>query len=140
VSVILIADDDQLLCELLRFKLEGAGYVVRAVHDGEAAVDAVRSQAPDAIVLDSMMPVLTGPEVLHILKGDPETATIPIIMLTARRGEADIIRALRLGVSDYLTKPFLPEELHLRIQMALARSDRARSNDVRSDGTQARAA
>ena len=135
MSSILIADDDQLLCELLRFKLEGAGFVVRAVHDGEAAVGAVRAQAPDAIVLDSMMPVLTGPEVLHILKGDPATATIPIIMLTARKGEADIVEALRGGVADYLTKPFLPEELGLRIQMALVRN-----GGTRSGGTQARAA
>ena len=122
MPLILIADDDQLLCELLRFKLEGAGYAVRAAYDGEAALAAVRAEVPDAIVLDSMMPVLTGPEVLHVLKGDPATAAIPVIMLTARRGEADIVEALRGGVADYLTKPFLPEELALRIQMALARS------------------
>ena len=122
---ILIADDDQLLCELLRFKLEGAGFRITTVHDGQAALDAVRAKQPDAIVLDSMMPVLTGPEVLHLLKNDPATKSIPVIMLTARKGEADIVDALRSGVADYLTKPFMPEELGLRIQMALARSGRA---------------
>ena len=122
---ILIADDDQLMCELLRFKLEGAGFVVWAVHDGQAVLDAVASRLPDAVVLDSMMPVLTGPEVLHALKADPATAAIPVIMLTARKSEADIVEALRGGVADYLTKPFLPEELGLRIDMALARSGQA---------------
>ena len=121
---ILIADDDQLLCELLRFKLEGAGFEVTAVHDGQAALDAVRRQAPDAIVLDSMMPVLTGPEVLHLLKSDPKTMAIPVVMLTARKSEADIVEALRNGVADYLTKPFLPEELGLRIRLAMARNVR----------------
>jgi DNA-binding response OmpR family regulator len=125
VISILIADDDQLLCELVRFKLEGAGFRITTVHDGQAALDAVRSQAPDAIVLDSMMPVLTGTEVLHELKSDLATSSIPIIMLTARKGETDIVDALRGGVADYLTKPFIPEELGLRIKMALERSSRS---------------
>lgn len=127
MSSILIADDDQLLCELLRFKLESAGYAVLVVHDGQAALGAIDVHAPDAVVLDSMMPVLTGPEVLRALKGDPATAAIPVIMLTARKGEADIVEALRGGVADYLTKPFMPEELGLRIEMALARRGQAQT-------------
>ena len=124
---ILIADDDLLLCELLRFKLEASGSVVRAVHDGQAALDAIRSERTDIVVLDSMMPVLTGPEVLHALKADPATAAVPVIMLTARKGEADIVDALRGGAADYLTKPFMPDELALRIEIALLHSGPART-------------
>jgi DNA-binding response OmpR family regulator len=118
---ILIADDDPLLCELISFKLEAAGHDVQVAFDGQAALDAAWSRPPDVIVLDSMMPILTGPEVLRELKNCPATNALPVIMLTARKGQSDIVEALRTGAADYLTKPFLPDELIARIELALAR-------------------
>ncbi len=120
---ILIADDDPLLCELIAFKLEAAGHDVQVTPDGQAALDAARSNPPDMIVLDSMMPILTGPEVLRELKRSPETEAVPVIMLTARKGQADIVEALRAGAADYLTKPFLPDELAARIELTLSRTN-----------------
>lgn len=120
---ILIADDDALFCELVSFKLEAAGHQVEVASDGQAALEAAYSNTPDLIVLDSMMPILTGPEVLRKLKASPETGAIPVIMLTARKGQVDIVEALRAGAADYLTKPFLPDELAARIDLILARRD-----------------
>lgn len=122
---ILIADDDELLCELLRFKLEAAGFDLTIVADGEAALARATALSPDAIILDSMMPVVTGPEALRALKASADTAEIPVIMLTARKGEADIVDALRGGAADYLTKPFLPDELIARIKAIMARRSTA---------------
>ena len=120
---ILIADDDALFCELVSFKLEAAGHQVGVASDGQAAFEAACSNPPDLILLDSMMPILTGPEVLRKLKASPETEEIPVIMLTARKGQVDIVEALRAGAADYLTKPFLPDELATRIDLTLARTD-----------------
>jgi DNA-binding response OmpR family regulator len=120
---ILIADDDPLLCQLLRLKLEAAGYDVTIVTDGAAALEETQQTAPDMLVLDSMMPVMSGPEVLRALKGGEATSDIPVIMLTARKGQSDIVDALRGGAADYITKPFLPDELAARIAAALARRE-----------------
>jgi DNA-binding response OmpR family regulator len=120
MPTILIADDDELLAALVQFKLEAAGHRVIIAENGAAALDAVKSERPDLIVLDAMMPVLTGSEVLTILKADPESAMLPVIMLTARRNQEDVVAALRGGAADYLTKPFIPEELLVRVETALA--------------------
>ncbi|MCA0979327.1 response regulator [Qipengyuania flava] len=112
---ILVADDDPILVEILKFRLEGAGHSVSVAINGEEALAAVRENRPHLIVLDSMMPVLSGPEVLAELKADPDLSTIPVVMLTARDGEADIIAGLEGGAADYLTKPFIPQELLVRI-------------------------
>jgi DNA-binding response OmpR family regulator len=120
VPRILIADDDPLLCDLITFKLEAAGYDVQVARNGRATLDAARSDPPDMIILDSMMPILTGLEVLRELKGSPETEHVPVIILSARKGQADIVEALRAGAADYLTKPFLPDELTARIERSLA--------------------
>jgi DNA-binding response OmpR family regulator len=120
MPTILIADDDELLAALVQFKLEAAGHRVVIAENGAIALDAVKSERPDLIVLDAMMPVLTGSEVLTILKADPESAMLPVIMLTARRNQEDVVAALRGGAADYLTKPFIPEELLVRVETALA--------------------
>ncbi|MBX7535357.1 MULTISPECIES: response regulator transcription factor [Qipengyuania] len=112
---ILVADDDPILVEILKFRLEGAGHSVSIATNGEEALAAARENRPHLIVLDSMMPVLSGPEVLTELKADPDLSTIPVVMLTARDGEADIIAGLEGGAADYLTKPFIPQELLVRI-------------------------
>tara|TARA_B100000678_G_scaffold276252_1_gene268893 strand:- start:468 stop:836 length:369 start_codon:yes stop_codon:yes gene_type:complete len=112
---ILIADDDPILVEILKFRLEGAGYDVAVAPDGEQALKCARDYRPDLIVLDSMMPIMAGPEVLAELKSDPELKSVPVVMLTARDGEADIVAGLKAGASEYLTKPFIPQELLVRI-------------------------
>ena len=119
MASILIADDDPILVELVKFRLEGAGYDTIVASDGEEAVDRIKSEKPDLVVLDSMMPVIPGHEVLRIIKSDPETKHIPIVMLTARKGEADVVAAIRSGAADYLTKPFIPQELLVRIEKLL---------------------
>lgn len=118
---ILLADDDPLLGELVQFKLEAHGHSVEIVGDGEAALAAIAARRPDLLILDSMMPAMSGPEVLQVLKASPATASIPIIMLTARKGQENIVSALQAGADDYVTKPFMPEEFAARVQMVLAK-------------------
>ncbi len=115
MSTVLIADDDDVLIEILRFRLEAAGHAVLTAADGEAALELARTAAPDLLILDAMMPVVTGAEVLAILREDQATADLPIIMLTSRAGEEDVVRYLRAGANDYVTKPFIPQELAVRI-------------------------
>jgi two-component system alkaline phosphatase synthesis response regulator PhoP len=118
---VLICDDDLLLLELMEFRLQTKGYdVIRAV-DGAEALTKAAAESPDIIVLDAMMPKSDGFEVLGRIKGDPHTADIPVIMLTARKGERDIVSALEKGAEDYLVKPFIPEELLARLSRLLAR-------------------
>lgn len=120
MAKILIADDDLILTEMLRFRLEGARHSVVVAGDGRDALDQVRRVSPDLVVLDSMMPIIPGPEVLARLKADPRTSRIPVVMLTARNGEGDVVAALKAGASEYLTKPFIPQELLVRIDRLLA--------------------
>lgn len=112
---VLIADDDPLLRDLLTHKLTAAGYTVIAAEDGRQALDQCHQQRPDLVVLDGMMPITDGFEVLRRLKSNPDTAGLPVIMLTALRREEDIVGALKLGAADYLVKPFIPDELVARI-------------------------
>ena len=112
---ILIADDDPFLRELLKHKLSAAGYIVLVAEDGGDALAQCREHTPDLAVLDAMMPIADGFEVLRRLKSDPATAELPIIMLTALRREEDVVGALKLGAADYLVKPFIPDELVARI-------------------------
>ena len=115
MAEILIADDDPILVEILRFRLEGAGHSVRVARDGEQALSEARADPPEIIVLDSMMPIMGGPEVLAELKSDADLRDIPVVILTARDGEADIVAGLKSGAAEYLTKPFIPQELLVRI-------------------------
>jgi DNA-binding response OmpR family regulator len=112
---ILIADDDPFLRELLTHKLAAAGYSVVAARNGGEALDLCQYPLPDLVVLDAMMPVADGFEVLRRLKAAPETSELPVIMLTALRREEDVVGALKLGAADYLVKPFIPDELVVRI-------------------------
>jgi len=124
VAHILVADDDDLLGELLRFKLEGAGHRVTIIGDGRSALEAAQSNAYDLMVLDAMMPVLSGPEVLSALVR--QGSRLPVVMLTARKGQDDVLDALSSGARDYLTKPFIPDELVARIN-AILRTEAARA-------------
>ena len=122
---ILVIDDDPLLGEIVRYKLEAVGHKITLLTDSSNALATAIAIIPDLIVLDSMMPIMSGPQVLAELKREPRTAEIPVIMLTARKGQDDVVMALRGGASDYLTKPFMPEELALRISGLLSRRDAA---------------
>lgn len=126
MAEILIADDDPILVEILKFRLETAGNAVNIANDGAQALAAIRADPPALVVLDSMMPSLSGPEVLAELKSDPELRDIPVVMLTARDGESDIVAGLKGGAADYLTKPFIPQELLGRISALLAGTESAR--------------
>ncbi|MEJ2407854.1 MAG: phosphate regulon transcriptional regulator PhoB [Novosphingobium sp.] len=119
---VLVVEDDTALCELLTWNLSAEGYEVRSTADGEEALLMVREQAPDAIVLDWMIEQVPGIEVCRQLRKDKETAQIPIIMLTARGEEEDMIRGFKTGADDYVTKPFSPRELMARIEALLRRA------------------
>ena len=122
---ILVADDDRLLRGLLEHKLAVAGFEVDIAEDGGAALELARTMKYDLMVLDAMMPVMDGFEVLRRLKNDPDTASLPVVMLTARRGEHDVLDALERGAAEYLIKPFIPDELVLRIRKRI-KDERAR--------------
>ncbi len=122
--LVLVADDDQLLQQLVSHKLQQRGCETRGVENGEALIAAVKAEAPDLIVLDAMMPMMDGFEALRRLRADPASASIPVIMLTARKGEQDVVTALNLGADDFLAKPFLPEELALRVRSLLEKGRR----------------
>ncbi|WP_156842521.1 response regulator transcription factor [Novosphingobium aquimarinum] len=125
MAYILVADDDDILADLVQFRLETAGHEVVTVADGEAALAQARARTPDLVVLDSMMPVLSGPEVLRAFKADPQLANVPVLVLTARKEQEDIVSALRGGASEYITKPFIPEELLARVDKLLVISNPA---------------
>jgi two-component system phosphate regulon response regulator PhoB len=122
---ILVVDDEPDALEILGFKLKEAGYVPLFAKDGTQAIAAARDERPALIVLDLMLPQVDGLEVCKILRRDPSTASIPIVMLTARAAEMDRVLGLELGADDYVTKPFSPRELVLRIKKLLARAKAA---------------
>lgn len=118
---ILVVEDEEALVTLLKYNLEAEGFHVDVAYDGEEALTAVAENAPDLMVLDWMMPKLSGIEVCRAIRSDKNTAAIPIIMLTARGEEADRIRGLDTGADDYLVKPFSPKELVARVRAVLRR-------------------
>jgi DNA-binding response OmpR family regulator len=118
---ILLVDDEPDALEVLGFKLREAGFTPIFARDGSRALASARQDRPDLIVLDLMLPEVDGLEVCKILRRDPTTASIPILMLTARAAEMDRVLGLELGADDYVTKPFSPRELVLRIRKLLQR-------------------
>jgi two-component system alkaline phosphatase synthesis response regulator PhoP len=108
---ILAVDDEKHIVRLIQVNLERAGYEVVTAGDGKEALEKVKSENPDMIVLDVMMPYMDGFEVLRTLKADQATRDIPVIMLTAKAQDADVFRGWQSGVDSYLTKPFNPMEL-----------------------------
>jgi two-component system phosphate regulon response regulator PhoB len=120
MQTILLADDEKPLRILVHTTLEGPDFEILEASDGLEALETARRVRPDLLVLDWMMPSLTGPEVARKLKGDPATADIPIIMLTAKGQKTDREFAIEAGISAYLVKPFSPLELLDRVREALA--------------------
>ncbi|VAW05522.1 Phosphate regulon transcriptional regulatory protein PhoB (SphR) [hydrothermal vent metagenome] len=121
IPEILIVEDEPSQVEILRFNLANAGYEVRIEMDGEDGVRAAIEQPPDLILLDWMLPNLSGVEACRQLRRRKETRQIPIIMLTARSEENDMIRGLNTGADDYITKPYSIKELLARVKAALRR-------------------
>jgi len=138
---ILVVEDEPDIAEVLQFSLDRAGFAVDVERRGDAALEAIRRQPPDLIVLDLMLPGLDGLEVTRLLKRDPATARLPLVMLTAKGEEVDRIVGLELGADDYIPKPFSPREVVLRIKAVLRRrgggagggDERIESGDIRLD-------
>ncbi|MBW1675937.1 MAG: response regulator transcription factor [Deltaproteobacteria bacterium] len=127
---ILVVDDEEDILELLRFNLSREGYRISCAASGEEALSLVRSEIPGLIVLDLMLPGIDGLEVTRRLKNDPNTKNIPIVMLTAKGEEADIVTGLELGADDYITKPFSPRILVARVRAVLRRKVKEPSEET----------
>jgi two-component system phosphate regulon response regulator PhoB len=121
---ILVVDDEPDAVELIEFNLKGAGFDVVTATDGNDALKKARTFSPDLLILDLMLPEVDGLEVCKVLRRDSATASLPIIMLTAKAAEIDRVLGLELGADDYITKPFSPRELVLRVKNLLRRGQR----------------
>lgn len=119
---ILVVDDEKDIVELLQYNLEKEGYKISTVFSGEQCLENVKTELPDLILLDLMLPEIDGLDVCKFLKNNSQTSHIPIIMLTAKGEETDIVLGLELGADDYITKPFKVRELLARVKAVLRRT------------------
>ncbi|MBE7637219.1 phosphate regulon transcriptional regulatory protein PhoB [Sneathiella sp. P13V-1] len=126
---ILIVEDEPSMVELLRYNLESEGFEVCSALDGEEAWLCIEEQKPDMVLLDWMLPKLSGIEICRRLRRDQEFRNLPVIMITARGEESDRVRGLDVGADDYVSKPFSPAELMARIRAVLRRHNPNMSND-----------
>jgi two-component system phosphate regulon response regulator PhoB len=127
---ILIVEDESALVEILRYNLEKEGFDVAAATDGEEAITAIEEQRPDLVILDWMLPLVSGLEICRQLRRKGETRDLPIIMLTARGEETDRVRGLEVGADDYVAKPFSPSELIARVRAVLRRAKPSTSSEL----------
>ncbi len=118
-AMILVIDDDPDICEIVQVNLEGAGYDVAVATDGAAGLAAAREIGPDLVILDVLMPELDGWQVLEELSRDSRTSDRPVIMLTCKGDDADVVRGLSRGAVEYVTKPFYPENLVASVRILL---------------------
>jgi two-component system, OmpR family, phosphate regulon response regulator PhoB len=125
VPRILVVEDEPDIAALIAYQLTREGFRVETASTGDQALTAVNREVPDLVVLDRMLPGLSGDEVLRSLRSEVATQSLPVLVLTAKREQEDRIQGLELGADDYLTKPFSPRELVLRVQSILRRSDPA---------------
>jgi len=130
---VLVVEDEEDIRELVSYNLLKEGYQVAGVASGEDALTAVESKTPDLILLDIMLPGLNGLKVCRKLKEDPKFQSIPIIMLTAKGEEPDIVAGLNMGADDYVTKPFSPKVLLARVQAVLRRTEAQRDDSQEED-------
>lgn len=119
---VLVAEDSSTVRRLVAARLSADGYEVLEAADGAEALALARQHKPDLLVLDKVMPKLDGFEVVGALRGDPETCALPIVMLTERTDEDDVLEGLNLGVDEYMPKPFSPHELSARVRRTLQRT------------------
>jgi len=127
---VLVVDDEDDLLELINYNLSKEGFRVTCVASGERALKEAQTQLPDVILLDLLLPRVDGLEVCRQLKGDPKTRNIPVIMLTAKTEEADVVTGLEMGADDYVTKPFSPRVLLARIKAVLRRRAQPASDEL----------
>ena len=127
---ILVVEDEEDILELVRYNLAKEGYRVACVTSGEQGLREAKEGAPDLILLDLMLPGLDGLDVCRRLKSDPVTSVIPIIMLTAKGEDADIVTGLELGAEDYVTKPFSPRVLLARLKACLRRKRQEEADET----------
>jgi phosphate regulon transcriptional regulator PhoB len=118
---ILVVDDEKDIVELIAFNLQKEGFVVAKAYDGKTALRLIKTQKPDLVILDLMLPEIAGLDVCKAIRGGQETASLPIIMLTAKADELDKILGLEMGADDYITKPFSVKELIARVRAILRR-------------------
>ncbi|MFT4580669.1 MAG: two-component system phosphate regulon response regulator PhoB [Gammaproteobacteria bacterium] len=131
MGTILIVDDEPAIRDMLKFTLSGEGHICIEAHDTQAANTAIKTTVPDVILLDWMLPGISGVDFARRLKQDPGTRDIPIIMLSAKGEESDKVRALDTGADDYITKPFSTSELLARIRAVIRRSNtQVSQNDI----------
>ncbi len=123
---IYIIEDEQDISELMRFNLSLEGFAVETFSTGEAGLKAIEENAPDLLILDIMLPGMSGLEICRQLKEGQNTKKIPTIIVSARGEEADVVRGLEIGADDYVTKPFSPKVLHARVEAVLRRGQEAR--------------
>ncbi len=128
--LVLLVEDEAALVTLLRYNLEREGFRLVDARDGEEALVLAKEERPDLVLLDWMLPLMSGLEVCRQLRRAPETRDVPIIMLTARGEEADKVRGLDSGADDYITKPFSPAELVARMRAVLRRAQPALANET----------
>jgi two-component system phosphate regulon response regulator PhoB len=121
MAKILVAEDEKQIADMISFKLTTAGHQVVRAQDGEQAMTLAERELPELILLDAMMPGLNGFEVLRRLKSDSTLRSVPVIMVTAKGHERDVLSGLRGGAVDYIVKPFSLKELSLRVELALRR-------------------
>lgn len=126
---ILIVDDEEDILELVRYNLNREGFHTLCAASGEAALEQVRKERPDLIVLDLMLPGVDGLEVARRIKGNADLRSIPIVMLTAKGEEADVVTGLELGADDYIIKPFSPKIMIARIKTVLRRQNEPEQSD-----------
>ncbi len=129
-SRILVVEDDKNIAKLISYNLEREGFRVSIAKDGEEALQSIRKSPPQLVLLDLMIPKMDGLEVCRQIRGDRKTASIPIIMLTAKTQEADRVVGLELGADDYIPKPFSPRELVARVRAVLRRTGRPETGPV----------
>jgi len=129
-TTVLVVDDEADIVSLLEYHLKRENYVVLSAKDGESALRLAREKGPHLILLDLMLPGIDGLEVCKALKADPATASIRIVMLTAKGEEADIVTGLELGADDYVPKPFSPRVLLARVKAVLRRRQEARAESA----------
>ena len=131
MAKIMLADDEQRVRDMVAFKLEATGHQVVSARDGGEAMSLATTEHPDLIILDVMMPILDGFEVLRRLKADPALHEIPVIILSAKGREQDVMTGLRGGAVDYIVKPFSLKELTARVEIALRKrqSEEAATDD-----------
>jgi two-component system phosphate regulon response regulator PhoB len=128
---ILIIEDEPDIVEFLQYNLEREGFRVATAHDGESGLSLARSRKPDLILLDLMLPGIDGLDVCRSLKQDPATRDTPLIMVTAKGEESDIVLGLELGADDYVPKPFSPREVLARVRAVLRRNERSAASEER---------